>query len=129
MGYYTEVLWSIRITRVRWIALLKLKYWFGSIWDIGFELEEFYKSSAHDANKSQSRGYGYHTFCDNCRISIEKSLQLPNVEGKLNSKRNNTPSKHIANSLNKFVNNFKSLEKTKMSLAKKIFNISCSNAL
>lgn len=41
------------------------------------------------------------------------------MEGKLNSKRNDTPSKHIADSLNRFVDVYKSLEETKMSIAEK----------
>jgi hypothetical protein len=41
------------------------------------------------------------------------------VEGKLNSKHNDNPSKFIANSLNRFIDVYKSLEETKMSIAKK----------
>ena len=41
------------------------------------------------------------------------------MEGKLNSKRNDTPSKPIADSLNKFVDVYKSLEETKVSVAEK----------
>ena len=42
-----------------------------------------------------------------------------NVEEKLNSKHNDTFNKHITDSLNKFVNVYKSLDETKMSIAKK----------
>jgi hypothetical protein len=51
--------------------------------------------------------------------SRQRACNLPNVEGKLNSKRNNTPSKPIADSLNRFVDVYKSLEETKMSIAEK----------
>ena len=51
------------------------------------------------------------------------SLQLPNVEGKLNSKHNNTLSKPIANFLNRFVDVYKSLENNEKTLS-----ISCPNA-
>ena len=49
----------------------------------------------------------------------QRACNLPNVEGKLNFKRNDTPNKPIADSLNKFVSVYKSLEETKISIAEK----------
>jgi hypothetical protein len=49
----------------------------------------------------------------------KKACNLPNVESTLNSKHNDTSNKHIADSLNVFVNVYKSLEDTTMSIAEK----------
>ena len=43
----------------------------------------------------------------------QRACNLPNVEGILSFKHNDTPSKPIANFLNRFVNVYKSLEKPK----------------
>ena len=51
--------------------------------------------------------------------SRQRACNLPNVEGKLNSKRHEIQSKPIADSLNRFVDVYKSLEETKMSIAEK----------
>ena len=40
----------------------------------------------------------------------QRACNLPNVEGKLNSKRNDTPNKPIADFLNRFLDVYKSLE-------------------
>lgn len=48
-----------------------------------------------------------------------RACKLPNVKGKLNSKRNDTLSKHIACFWNKFVNVYESLEETALLIAKK----------
>jgi hypothetical protein len=48
----------------------------------------------------------------------QRASNLPNVEGKLNSQYNDTPSKNIADSLNRFGYIYKSLKETKMSIAK-----------
>ena len=76
VGYYIEMSWSTKIIRSSWSALRKHTYWFGSIWDIGFELEYSHKSNLLDANESRSRGYGYHTFCYNYIIISEENLQF-----------------------------------------------------
>ena len=46
------------------------------------------------------------------------TCNIINVEDKLNSKHNDFFNKHIIDSLNKFVNVYKSLDETKMSIAK-----------
>ena len=53
------------------------------------------------------------------KYSWEKTCNLYNVKDILYSKRNDTPNKHIANHSNKFINFYKSLEKIKISIAKK----------
>ena len=80
MGYYIEMSWSTKIIRSSWSVLCKHKYWFGSIWDIGFELEYSHKSDLLDTNESRSRGYGYHT-----QHLTNMHFQYP----KLNQRRSN----------------------------------------
>lgn len=52
-------------------------------------------------------------------FSWRRAYKLSNMEGKLNSKCNDTSSKPIANSLSIFLDFYKSLEETKMLITKK----------
>lgn len=49
----------------------------------------------------------------------QRTCNLPNVEGKLNSKCNDTPSLSNVDSLNKFIDVYKSIVENKISIAKK----------
>lgn len=101
VGYYTEIHWSTRITRSRWNALHKHKNWLRSIEDIGFELGDSYKSNVQKNVEV--------ALMDNIpSMIISKSLQkrtcnLSYVEGWLNSKHNDIPSKPNGDSLNRFI--------------------------
>ena len=55
------------------------KNWFGSIWDIGFESGNSYKSGVHDANKPWSKGCGSPVVTG--KISVEESLQITQCGG------------------------------------------------
>ena len=67
----TGLLWSQDRSEVPYIHTnIDLDHY---LWDIEFELEDSYKSTAHDANKSRNKDYGYHTFYGNYWISSEKN--------------------------------------------------------
>jgi hypothetical protein len=53
----------------------------------------------------------------------QQACNLQNVEGKLNFKHNDIPRKPIVDSLNKFVDVYKSLKETKMSIAEEYLTL------